>query len=752
MTANNEDTKIITRLELVPFSFSLNIKHLTQRQAKILLLKLRREYECQEYELPEEIKRYYNLTTYLNYVCRNVDEAKLCNKEALEMDPEGIVALGNKAWMLHRENNSNEDLNELVNIIEKVEALCSNREKFLVAKSEIAYSYARFGIMYYKQAESMYQEVLMQVTDEDKLPTVLWQYGCGLLNRRILAQKIYGFKENVLEHNERIARAADLLFKVAKNGTSDRLMARAWAELGNLTFAQKGNPKWKTLIPADLKFTSPDQMFEFAVATNNKISDIPVLEQCANHFKRIRKYDECKRLLRNALSGKKSSRAYQWLAEVLKIQFMVKIKPTKGPLNLIPDCAETREILQIYDAAIETQQNFTVMGHKGKFLMEMGKIMEAVDVFENLYSLVNTTEIQPEECDHNVKVFCQIYLAKCLLRLSSDEETITYAKDLLRFAIEMTVSVQRKSRLYRNGTDNQSPTTSSLTKSELDDHELPKLSKLLKDAVEEMRKLIQKGEKTKESKFDEIALCALTHDPDRVFELCREIERMNIDTGDQLKFAQVLIQNGNFGKGLFHLNQMIICGTWPQEMNEFAIGAHVDGAMHALKNDDLDLTGARLRAAFDLKFPKEDSTTRRDNLDIFLIANECKRDSTWKLQEEFCHLTKLEIASCFDIIQAGLILKSIEKSIEQSSIIAILLGEGDLTNPDPESTYFQWLVDSVRLMQMNCKEQKVLIAITLSDLIMIPSCLKNVSRLVLIEPIQNKQEWMHAFFRQTLLK
>ena len=25
-------------------------------------------------------------------------------------------------------------------------------------------------------------------------------------------------------------------------------------------------------------------------------------------------------------------------------------------------------------------------------------------------------------------------------------------------------------------------------------------------------------------------------------------------------------------------------------MNEFAIGAHVDGAMHALKNDDLDLT------------------------------------------------------------------------------------------------------------------------------------------------------------------
>ncbi|KAL3879668.1 hypothetical protein ACJMK2_031955 [Sinanodonta woodiana] len=750
MTAKNEDTKLITRLESVPFSFRLNIKNLTQRQAKILLLKLQREYHCQEYEHHEEIKRYYNLITYLHYVCRNVVEAKQCNIEALKIDPHSIVALGNKAWMHYRENNNNEDLNEFLNMIEKVEKLRLNEERFLVAKSEMAYSYARFGMMYYKQAESIYREVLAAVTDEDKLPTVLWQYGCGLLNRRILTQKIYGLTETVEEHDERIVRAADLLFKVATNGKYYRLVARAWAELGNLTFAHKSNPKWKTLIPAKLDKESVDCMFTYATMTNKSILDIPVLEQCANHFKRIGKYAECEKLLRNALQYKESSRAYQWLAEVLKIQFMKKRNSTnEGPLRRIPDCEETREILQTYNNAIKTEQNFIAMEHKGTFLMEMGKIMEAVDVFENLYALVNAAEIQPEECDHNVKIFCQIYLANCLLRLSTDEATITCAKDLLRFSIEMTVSVRRKRQQNQNGTDNQSNATSYLTKSEFDDNELPRLSKLLKHAVEEMWKLIRKGEKTKESMLDEIALYALTDDTDRIAELCREIEGMNIGPVDQLKFAQVLIRNRNFGKGLFHVNQMIIGGTWPQEMNQFAIEAHVDGAMDALKKNDLDLTGARLRAAFDLKFLKEDITPRRENLDIFLIANECNRDSTLKLQEAFCHLTKLEITSCFDIMQAGLILKSTEKSIEQSSIIAILLGEGDLTNPDPDSTFFQLLVESAQLMQINCKEQKIVIAITLSDLIVIPSCLINVARLALNEPIQ---EWMHLFFRQTLVK
>ncbi|KAK3580437.1 hypothetical protein CHS0354_035480 [Potamilus streckersoni] len=750
MTAKNKDTKIITKLEKVPFSFKINIKSLMRRQANILLIKLRREYECQEYEHHEEIKRYYNLTTYLHYICGNVKEAKQCNQEALEKDPESIVALGNKAWIQHRENKCNEDLKEVENIIIKVEALCLNREKLLVAKAEIAYSYARFGMMYYKQAESIYREVLAEVIDGDKLPTVLWQYGCGLLNRRILAQTIYGFKENIQEYEDRIMRAADLLFKVAKNGTNYRLMARAWAELGNLAFAQQWNQRWITLIPKDLKRESVYNMFIYADLTNKQISDIPVLEQCANYLRKLREYDECERLLRNSLKVKESSRAYLWLAEVLKIQLMKNLNVTKeGKPEWIPDCEKTREILKIFDAAIATEQNFIAMECKGKFLMEMGKIIEAVNVFNDIYRLVNTTEIQPEECDHNVKVFCQIYVAKCLLYLSSDEKTIKLAKDLLRFSIETTVGVRQKREQRQNLTDNQSPTTSSMTKPEFDGPGLPRLSKLLNDAVEEMQKLLEKGKKTKESVFDEIALCELLGDKRRVYELCRELEGMNIDTDDQLEFVQVLIRNREFGKGLFHLNQMIVCGKWPQEMNEFAIEAHVDGAMDAMKTEDLDLVGARLRAAFDLKFPKKDITPERENLDIFLIANECKRDYTWKLQELFGHLTKLEITSCFETMQAGLIFKSTENSIEQCSIVAILLGEGDLTNRDPDSELFQMMVESAR---MTCNEKKVLIVITLSELRVMPFCLVNVPCLELIEPLQNGKEWMHTFFRQTLIK
>ncbi|KAK3580447.1 hypothetical protein CHS0354_035490 [Potamilus streckersoni] len=148
-------------------SFNLHLKRLTHVQAQIVLTKLEKEAECNEYDHPEEKKRFYNLITYLHYFRRNIQEATLCNKKALDIDHESIVAHGTQAWIYYLEHDPFQNRKQVEQILKKVDELCTDRVKLVVAKSEIAYSYARFGLLYYAKAETIYEEVLNDVESKD---------------------------------------------------------------------------------------------------------------------------------------------------------------------------------------------------------------------------------------------------------------------------------------------------------------------------------------------------------------------------------------------------------------------------------------------------------------------------------------------------------------------------------------------------------------------------------------------------------
>ncbi|KAL3879534.1 hypothetical protein ACJMK2_031828 [Sinanodonta woodiana] len=750
MATHTTTEKVLHKLEKIPCSFNLKIKGLTQRLAKGLLEKLQREYQCQEYDHPEEQRRYFNLMTYLHYFCRQLEEARHCNREALKMDPECIVSLTNQASISYQERSCDEDCQDILTLIRKAETLCSNRVKLLEGKAEIAYSYARFGIKYYKEAETGYQHVLDEVKDDDSLPSFLWKYGYGLIKRRKLR-----FYRKGKEYNREVKRAADLLYEVAKQDKSFRFKARAWVELGNLYFlAKKHCTNWQKLFPKEIDHFSEDDMFRRAAENIIIVNDIPALEHYANFLKRRSQYNECEQILQDSLAVKESSRAYQSLADIKMTMFLKAMgKGAKQePRACIDYCPDVLEILSYYDSASKLQNNYSALVCKAKFLYRIGQFKDAIAVFITISSLLQTNDTQPEELDRSIQVFCQVHHAKCLLGLSGDASTISQAKNLLRSAIEMSYDLQRK-RLaeiqpdrYEIMSDQNSDDESSR-----DEDKLPRMTELQKVAISEMKRLLQNGEQTIESITEEIALCELIKDNDRIFELCTKIEERGIDIVKQIDFAKQLITYKDFDKGLFLLKQMVMSDQLPEQAKNLTITAHVDGAMDALTKNNFVLTGTRLRDAFNVRF-RDQEATDRDMLHVFFVAHECNRDITWKLQRLFDNSTKLNIMSCFDGTPGTLKLGNLEDNLQKSYVIAVVMDETDLKNEDFDTVLFKRLINMAQCTQMKHNQSKAIVAIMLSEQVDISSTfLSNAPNVQLRNEFQQDNTFLHDFFMQALL-
>ncbi|KAL3879674.1 hypothetical protein ACJMK2_031961 [Sinanodonta woodiana] len=750
MATNITMDTLLHKLEEIPCSFTLKIKGLTQRQAKELLNKLQREYECQEYDYPEEQRRYFNLMTYLHYVCRQLKEASSCNKEALKMDPECIVSLANQAWISYLERSRYEDCQEIETIISKASILSLNRIKHIEARAEIAYSYARFGIKYYKEAAKWYQHVLDEVKENDKVSSFLWQYGYGLLIRRNLR-----FHGKGKEYEIEVQRAADLLYNVAKQDYTFRFKARAWAELGNLSYLVKRYRKnWQKFFPKEIQHLCEDDMFLIAAENIKKVNDIPALEHYANFLKRRLQNKECAQILQQSVLVKETSRAYQWLAQHKMTMFLHKMKRmNKGRKEERPACIdyceEVREILSDYDSAIKLQQNYAAMECKGKFLYHIGQFKDAIDVFQNIHSLLQSTDTQPERFDRIIRVFCQIYHAKCLVGLSRDASSIIQAKDLFRTAIEMSFDLQR-TRLAEIEFESYR-ITSNDDYIRRDDDKLPRMTELQTVAIEEMKLILHDGEQTKESMFEELALCKLVKDEDRVIELCTEITATGIDPETQIDIAKELIQCKDFDKGLFLLKQLIICDQLPMQAKSFAIRAQVDGAMKSLIENDYILTGTRLRDAFYVRF-LDQVPTDRDMLHVIFVAHECNKDITWKLQQAFEELTKLNSTSCFDATPGTSKLDNLEDNLQKCYVIAVLMDITDLIIDDIETDVFKKSIRMAQCTQMKHNRSKSLVAIQLSEQVEISSILPDARHVQLGNEFQqNKTIFLHDFFLQALL-
>ncbi|KAL3879538.1 hypothetical protein ACJMK2_031832 [Sinanodonta woodiana] len=733
MATHTTTDTLLLNLKEIPCSFNLKINGLTQPQAKNLLEKLQREYECQEYDYFEEKRRYFNLMTYLHYFCRQLEAAHLCNSEALKMDPESIVSLANQACVA----------------VTKIAAkLSTNRVKRIEAMAEIAYSYARFGIKYYKEAEKRYQNALDEVTVDDSMPSFLWQYGHGLIIRRKL--RFHGKEE---EYKRDVKKAADLLYKVARQDKIFRFKARAWVELGNLSFlAKKYCTNWHTLFPDEIANFSEDDMFSKAVENIIKVNDVPALEHYAMYLKRRSQYKKCEEMLQQSVAVKESSRAYQSLAKIKMAKFLNK-RPTQEPP---PKCVDYNEevlkILSDYNSAIRLQTNYSAMACKVKFLYRIGQFEDAIDVLKTIYSFLQRNDSPPENLNRYIPILCPIYHAKCLLGLSRDDSAIIQATHLLRSAIEMSFELQRK-RLgdkelerYRIKSDHNNDDEISQ-----DDNKLPRKTVLQKLAIEDMKQLLQNEKRTTESIIEEIALCELIKDEDRLFELCSELENRGIGIDKPIDFAKELIKDKDFDKGLFLLKLMILSDQLPEEAMNFTVTSQVDGAMDALKKGDSVLAGTRLRDAFNVRF-RDEVSTDSDILHVFFVAHECNRDITWKLQRIFYISTKLNITSCFDATPVTSKLDNLEVNLQNSYVIAVLMDINDLKNDDFETDIFKTSIRMAQCTQMKHNRSKALVAVQLSEQVDISNVLSDARHVLLQNELkQDDTMFLHDFFMQALL-
>ncbi|KAK3580438.1 hypothetical protein CHS0354_035481 [Potamilus streckersoni] len=679
---------LMQKMQNLQSSFNLQINYFTQNKAQLLLTKLTLEHDCKEYDHPEEEKRYYNLITYLNYILRNVEVAKQVNKMTLEKYPESIVAHGNQAWILFLEHNLSEEFAIIEQILKTVSELCTDRVKIAVAKSEMAYSYARIGMLYYAKAESTYEEVLNDIHREDKLPVFLWQYGCGLIKNRLLRQEAI---RSDTKYKETIKCAELLLSEVAKQDNNVRFKARACAELGNLAVLVKTSGKnMESCFPME----PANEMFLKAmnILKDNKILDIPVLEQYANHCRIQDQTDLSKYILTKTIEVKKSSRAYSLLAWILKKQMIKKLKGKR-----IPDDSESRQILKLYDSAIETQ-NITTLGYKGQFLMQMGKNSEAIEIFENVYRSLQMGESQQEELAWKTMVLCQTCHAKCLLRSPRGPQTIKQAKELLWSAIELCLDEETERHEHNRS---------------------------LKHPVNAMLKLLRQGTRTPETMLEKIIMCELVGEKAQAEELRKEIEKNDTITVQQPELVRRLITSNQFNEGLFYLKQMIVTNTLPGEMKYFAIEAHIKGAKNALEKRDVILSKRRSLFAFDIRFPNDNRSITRERLHIFFIANECKQNLVQSMQECFANWTSLSTTSCFEGIPGRLTFSNLEETMHQSSVLAIVLDEDDMKKDDYDSRLFQISVEIAQLVQMTHGKEKALIVI--ADQSMIPTRLRGVT-------------------------
>ncbi|KAL3879535.1 hypothetical protein ACJMK2_031829 [Sinanodonta woodiana] len=674
--ADGKNFVMFTQLESLQSMFNLQLKPLTQNKAKIVLKKLQNEF----------------------------------------------YRMGNQAWIHYLEYKCPADLKKIEQILTKIERLSKDKISFAVGKSELAYSYARFGILYYTRADTLYEEVLKDVESSKNVPLFLWQYGCALSKKRLLycsKQQVHSAEK---DFDDTFSRSTCLFFEVTKLNENKRFQARSWAQLGDLAvLGAKYCKNIKNLFPATISILTATKMFQKACDINSQVNDITVFEMCANHWKRLGQYDMCKNILRKTLQIKETSRANQMLAGILRKQLFKKTK-RKRPN---PDSEECLEILHLYESA-SASQNLAALGYKGQFLMEIGEKEQAIKVFESVYSSFQHENKEQEDFDWKTKILCQTMHAKCLLHLKKDAASITRAKELLWSVIGLSLGLREMGQMEHN---------------------------LIQEAIAVMKNLLQ-NKTIAMSLYEKVALYKLFGDIDSADKLLEQIGEEEMIIVNQPEVVRRLIDLHAYDEGLFLLNQMLQSDNWPKEMKEFAIKAQINGAINALEKDDGNLGGTRALAAFDLRFPKKkDTSCTHNHLHIFILANEGSKQLTLEIQECLGDLVNLDNASCFDLMPGSLIISTLEKNMHESDVIAILLEEGDLTNTDFESQLFRTSVEIAQLVHMVHKEDMTVIVIIASDTCNIPDRLRYLPRVSLGTLFQNrKQQWLREFLLQSLLK
>lgn len=460
----NEFEKIVSKY---PSSFDLEIHCLTKSYIKDtrnnLLVK------CQNnFIFLEEKLRLYNLISYLSALLDDYVAAFDFNSKVLSDNRNNGIALGNRAWFNRYSGNFYDSTRD----IEKLQKLYDSDDAdpitAVLAKCELAWSYARFGPKYHRQTISMFEAILGYLGQLDTGQFYLWIYELSICLKRTL------HLENKVEYPDvddvtTMKKACKVLVNLAKYAPSKTYKARAWAHLGSLAFTIEKRPH--TFGPDIQKYISIHQRDKsskayFGMARYLDDSDFEVLELTAKYYRYFGETEEAIQLFDRALQFGKSSLAYHHLAlsrrkleqdrqqgynlrrnNPSRDSYLVEKSNIKKLINsprrafFLHENKETEAVLQLLDKAVEIGPgNHFAMKDKAFTYRQLRRSNTARELF---CRLANSMEI----CE--MKVTCFEQAGYCCLDLAKDhiESKQRYEHDAicnLKKAIEIAAALATK--------------------------------------------------------------------------------------------------------------------------------------------------------------------------------------------------------------------------------------------------------------------------------------------------------------------
>lgn len=459
-----EFEKIVSKY---PSSFHLEICCLTKSYIKDTRNKLL--MKCQsDFIFLEEKLRLYNLISYLSALLDDYEAAFDFNSKVLSENRKNGIALANRARLNRYSGNFYDSKQD----IEKLQKLYDSDDADLVtavlAKCELAWSYARFGPKYHQQTISMLEAISGDMSQLDADQYYLWTYEYGICLKRTL------HLENRVEYPDvndvtTITKACKVFVDIAKHAPSKTYKARAWAHLGSLAFTIENRP---ITFGLDIqKYISVHRSNRsskayFRVARYFDDSDFEVLELSAKYYRYFGKPEKAIKLFDRALELGKSSLAYHHLAlsrkkvehdrqqgcnlhkknmsrdyyleEESNIRKLIN-SPRRAPF--LYKNKETEAVLQLFNKAVEIDSgNHCAMKDKAFTYRQLRRSNTAREMFCRLANSLDNCEM---------KVTCYEQAGYCCLDLAEDHNgsQLRYEHDAicnLKKAIEIAAALAAK--------------------------------------------------------------------------------------------------------------------------------------------------------------------------------------------------------------------------------------------------------------------------------------------------------------------
>ena len=283
--------------------------------------------------------RNHNMLSCLYVMHQDYDKATEQCEKALSIDSKSIIAIKNKAWILHEQQRN---IREIKTACEQLKILTQKQELMVTARAEIAYAYSRLGVRNIEEAISLFKKSLTETKDivpRDEVvwnnAKCLWMFGIAFLEHRTLNFNVIstnGADRNDFsrqKHKEVTQLFFDILNHEGRSSTIKICKARALVLIAKLVNGAKRNSflfpnKEIDILPIGDKLASGKVKQYVDKALELCPNDGFVLDRCGQLCRYLRRLDDAVGHHKLAIQVKETSFSHHHLALSLKTKLEIK--------------------------------------------------------------------------------------------------------------------------------------------------------------------------------------------------------------------------------------------------------------------------------------------------------------------------------------------------------------------------------------------------------------------------------------------